>query len=95
MNGVQFDQHFYHFLDRMIREYGDYFYMLLVYASVPLIAWILSGGLRRRRHRIEPSGPPIIIVVLRQSAEPDLEPPPIIGRESAPRHGNQDDGFAT
>jgi hypothetical protein len=38
----------FHFLDRMIHDYGDILYMLLVYASVPLIAWIMSGGMRRR-----------------------------------------------
>ena len=95
MNGLQFDQRFYHFLDRMIREYGDYLYMLLVYLSVPLIAWILSGGLRRRRRRPEPGGPRIIIVVLRQPAEPPPLPPPIIGRDSAPGRDRHDDGFAT
>ncbi len=94
MNGLQFDQRFYHFLDCMIREYGDYLYMLLVCLSVPLMAWILSGGLRRRRRRPEPGGPPIIIVVLRQPAEPPPLPPPIIGRQAAPGPDRQDDGFA-
>lgn len=36
------------FLDGLIRDYGDYLYLALVYASIPLIAWILRGGLRRR-----------------------------------------------
>jgi hypothetical protein len=35
-------------LDGLIRDQGDYLYMLLVYVSIPLVAWILSGGLRRR-----------------------------------------------
>ena len=30
----------YHFLDRMIHDHGDILYILLVYASMPLIAWI-------------------------------------------------------
>jgi hypothetical protein len=94
MNAVQFDQPFYHFLDRMIREYGDYLYMLLVYASIPLIGWILSGGLRRRRRLPEPGNPPVIIVVLRQPAEPPPLAPPIIGRESAPEHAKRDKRFA-
>ena len=46
MTGAELLQPVFHFLDRMIREYGDVLYILLVYASIPLIAWILSGGLR-------------------------------------------------
>ena len=38
-------------LDGLIRDQGDYLYVLLVYVSIPLIAWILSGGLRRRLPR--------------------------------------------
>jgi hypothetical protein len=38
-------------LDGLIRDHGDYLYMLLVYVSIPLVAWILSGGLRRRLPR--------------------------------------------
>ena len=54
-------------LDRLIRDQGDYLYMLLVYVSIPLVVWILSGGLRRRLPRqtnitaiilIRPTTPP-------------------------------------
>src|SRR5213083_1407179 len=38
----------YHWLDELIHQDGDYLYMALVYISLPLIIWILSGGLRRR-----------------------------------------------
>ena len=48
MTGAEFMQPVFHFLDNAIREHGDYLYMALVYASLPLIGWILSGGLRRR-----------------------------------------------
>jgi hypothetical protein len=37
-------------LDGLIRDQGDYLYMLLVYVSIPLVAWIL-GGLRRSQRR--------------------------------------------
>ena len=37
----------YHWLDELIHQDGDYLYMALVYISLPLIIWILSGGLRR------------------------------------------------
>lgn len=54
-------------LDGLIRGQGDYLYMLLLYVAIPLIAWILSGGLRRRLPRqtnitaiflIRPTTPP-------------------------------------
>ena len=35
-------------LGGLIRDQGDYLYMLLVHVSIPLVAWMLSGGLRRR-----------------------------------------------
>ena len=41
----------FHWLDGLIREDGVYLYMLLVYFSIRLIAWILSGGLRRHLPR--------------------------------------------
>jgi len=47
MNGAELLQPVFQFLDRIIREDGDILYMLLVYASIPLIAWILNGGLLR------------------------------------------------
>ena len=57
----------FNWLDELIRDHGDYLYMLLVYVSIPLVAWILSGGLRRRLPRqtnitaiilIRPTTPP-------------------------------------
>jgi len=54
-------------LDGLIRDQGDYLYMVLVYVSIPLVVWILSGGLRRRLPRqtnitaiilIRPTTPP-------------------------------------
>ncbi len=38
----------FHFLDGMLEEYGVYFYLLFVWLSLILIAWIFSGGLRRK-----------------------------------------------
>ena len=56
------------FLDNAIAEYGVYLYLVLVWLSVIVIAWIFSGGLRRQiRHQphitvgigvvIQPPGP--------------------------------------
>lgn len=41
----------FHFLDGRIDDYGDILYMLLVYASVPFIIWIL--GRRSGRKKIK------------------------------------------
>ena len=57
-------------LDGLIRDQGDYLYMLLVYVSLPLVAWILSGGLRRRLPR-QPSITAVILI------RPTTPPPPL------------------
>lgn len=36
------------FLDNAIADYGVYLFLVLVWASVVVLAWIFSGGLRRR-----------------------------------------------
>jgi hypothetical protein len=73
----------FHFLDHMIVEYGDVLYMLLVYAAIPLIAWILSGGLRRKlpAHRLPPA---TTIILIHRPAQPPPLPPIAIGDESSP-----------
>jgi hypothetical protein len=38
----------FHFLDSVIENYGVYLYLGLVWLALLLIAWIFSGGLRRR-----------------------------------------------
>ena len=38
----------FHFLDDAIANYGVYLYLVLVWLSVIVIAWIFSGGLRRK-----------------------------------------------
>jgi len=80
MTGAELLQPVFHFLDRMIGEYGDVLYILLVYASIPLIAWILSGGLRRRQSRQLNH---TAIIVIWPPVRPPPLPPPIIGRESS------------
>jgi hypothetical protein len=57
----------FHFLDDAIADYGVYLYLALVWLSVIVIAWIFSGGLRRKMRQptrisvgimIQPSAPP-------------------------------------
>jgi hypothetical protein len=60
----------FHFLDDAIADYGVYLYLVMVWLSVIVIAWIFSGGLRRKMRQpphisagivIQPSAPPPII----------------------------------
>jgi hypothetical protein len=57
-------------------DYGDYLHMVLVYVSLPLIAWILSGGLRRRQAGQQHIAT-IPVIVIRQTVEPPPLPPEI------------------
>lgn len=50
------------FLDGLIRDYGHLLYMGLVYAAVPLCAWILFGGSRRKSSGAQSPAPRIIVI---------------------------------
>jgi hypothetical protein len=39
----------FNFLDALISNYGVYLYLVFVWLSLGAIAWVLSGGLRRKR----------------------------------------------
>ncbi len=67
----------FHFLDDAIAEYGVYLFLALVWLSVIVIAWIFSGGLRRKMRQpprisvcilIQPSAPPSTPIIYH---EPD------------------------
>ena len=73
------------FLDAVIADYGVYLYLVLVWLSVIVIAWIFSGGLRRKF----PNQPHVnagIGIVIQPHTPP---PPPIIIHEYDP----PDDGM--
>ncbi|MCL4788601.1 MAG: hypothetical protein KJ070_17705 [Verrucomicrobia bacterium] len=78
------------FLDWLIAEHGHLLYMGLVYVSIRLIAWILSGGLRRRLSRDSTTG--ISVIVIRPPTAPPPLPPPRIGRD--PFADDDEDSFA-
>ena len=80
----------YHFLDGLIRDYGDLLFVVLVNAAVPLIGWILSGGLRRKQSAQEHTS----IIVIYAPTRPPPVPPPIIGREPHSSSGDDGDSFA-
>lgn len=71
------------FFDRIIYDYGDILFMLLVFACIPLIVWILRGGLGRKMGWHRP-GTATHIIVIRDK----IQPPPLpseTGEESKRR----------
>lgn len=50
------------FLDDLISDYGHLLYMGLVYAAIPLCAWILFGGSRRKSSGGQSAAPRIIVI---------------------------------
>ena len=72
----------FNFLDALISNYGVYLYLVFVWLSLGAIAWVLGGGLRRRRlHGNSATVIPGIIITTRP---PIQSPSPIIGIEIDP-----------
>ena len=65
-------------LDALIENDGDYHYLVFVWLSLAVIAWILSGGLRKRMKGNAATVIPAIIFTMQP---PMQSPPPIIGIE--------------
>jgi hypothetical protein len=61
----------FHFLDEAIADYGVYLYLALVWLSMIVIAWVFSGGLRRKMRQ----QPRISVGIVFQPSAP---PPPLI-----------------
>jgi len=61
-------------LDALISDYGVYCYLVFVWLSLALIAWVSSGGLRRKR----PQGNSATIIsgIIITPRPPMHQPPP-------------------
>jgi hypothetical protein len=84
LNAGEVLQPAFHFLDGIIQDYGVYLYLILVWLSLILIAWIMSGGLRRRQSRQNST---VIIPGIIVTVRPPVTPPPLppcIGMEHDP-----------
>ena len=65
-------------LDGLIENYGVYLYLVFVWLALAVIAWIFSGGLRRRMKGNAATVIPGIIFTMQP---PTQSQPPIIGIE--------------
>jgi len=65
-------------LDALIDNYGVYLYLVFVWLALAVIAWIFSGGLRKR---MKGSSPTVIPGIIFTMQPPMQSPPPIIGIE--------------
>ena len=74
-------------LDRLIENYGVYLYLVFVWLALAVIAWIISGGLRRRMKRNAATVIPAVIIVAQPPRQPE---PPIVDIE-VERTWNDDD----
>jgi hypothetical protein len=63
-------------LDALIANYGVYLYLVFVWLSLVVIAWILSGGLRRKRSQVNSAT--VISGIIFTTRPPNQSPPPII-----------------
>ena len=75
-------------LDTLISNYGVYLYLVVVWLSLAVIAWVLSGGLRQKRSRTNSST--IIPGIIFTTRPPNPSPPPTIITDVDP--AQNDDG---
>jgi len=63
-------------LDTLISNYGVYLYLVVIWLSLAVITWVLSGGLRRKR----PQGNSVTVFpgIIFMTRPPNQSPPPVI-----------------
>jgi hypothetical protein len=66
----------FNFLDALISNYGVYLYLVFVWVSLRAIAWVLSGGLRRKRS--QGNSTMIISGIIFTTRPPNQSPPPTV-----------------
>jgi hypothetical protein len=66
----------FNFLDALILDYGVYLYLVFVCLSLGAIAWVLGGGLRRKRS--QSNSTPITSGIIITTRPANQLPPPII-----------------
>lgn len=74
----------FHFLDGIIAEYGDYLFLAFVWLSLLVLAWVFSGGLRRKF----PNQPHVRVGFGIVIQPPGPQPTPVIFHE---HHSDCDD----
>ena len=76
-------------LDALISNYGVYLYLVFVWLSLAVIAWVLGGGLRRKR----PQGNSAMIIsgIIITTRPPIQSPRPIIVIEIDPARNSDDE----
>ncbi len=50
------------FLDVLIRDQGDFLFMVFAHVALAVIVWILCGGMRRKSSAGQSSAPRIIVI---------------------------------
>jgi hypothetical protein len=58
-------------LDAFIDDCGVYLYLVLVWLALAVIAWIISGGLRKRMKGNTATAIPIVIIMTRPPKQPE------------------------
>lgn len=78
------------FVEELIHDQGDRLYMGLVYASIPLIVWVLCGSSRRKNA----ARPPHTSISVIHAPEQPPPPPFPFERECDLPSDNDEDSFA-
>ena len=78
LNPAELLNPFFNTLDGLIENDGVYLYLVLVWLALAVIAWIFSGGLRKRMKGNAATVIPCIIVM---TQPPRQSPPPTIDIE--------------